>query len=49
MFYYKGQQYVFAGELVALQALTNVLNHFKIQKIDVMKVVSIKIFSISLI
>ncbi|KAK2463415.1 hypothetical protein APHAL10511_004501 [Amanita phalloides] len=30
----EGQQYVCAGELVALQTLTNVLNYLKVQKID---------------
>jgi fatty acid synthase subunit alpha len=34
----QGQQYVCAGELVALQALTNVLNYLKVQKIDIAKV-----------
>ena len=34
----QGQQYVCAGELVALQTLTNVLNYLKIQKIDFEKV-----------
>jgi hypothetical protein len=34
----QGQQYVCAGELVALQALTNVLNYLKVQKVDVPKV-----------
>lgn len=33
----EGQQYVAAGELVALQTLTNVLNFLKIQKIDIAK------------
>ncbi|KZT01368.1 fatty acid synthase [Laetiporus sulphureus 93-53] len=33
----EGQQYVCAGELVALQALTNVLNYLKLQKIDIPK------------
>ncbi|TFK33214.1 fatty acid synthase [Crucibulum laeve] len=31
----EGQQYVCAGELVALQTMTNVLNYLKIQKIDI--------------
>ena len=31
----EGQQYVTAGELVALQTLTNVLNFLKVQKIDI--------------
>jgi hypothetical protein len=34
---YQGQQYVCAGELVALQALTNVLNYLKVQKVDINK------------
>jgi fatty acid synthase subunit alpha, fungi type len=34
----QGQQYVCAGELVALQTLTNVLNYLKVQKIDIAKV-----------
>ena len=33
-----GIQYVCAGELVALQTLTNVLNYLKVQKIDIAKV-----------
>ncbi|KZS94178.1 fatty acid synthase [Sistotremastrum niveocremeum HHB9708] len=33
----EGQQYVCAGELVALQTLTNVLNYLKLQKIDIAK------------
>ncbi|KAI0749711.1 fatty acid synthase [Daedaleopsis nitida] len=33
----EGQQYVCAGELVALQTLTNVLNYLKIEKIDIPK------------
>ncbi|KAF8656258.1 hypothetical protein AX16_002694 [Volvariella volvacea WC 439] len=33
----EGQQYVCAGELVALQTLTNVLNYLKVQKIDIAK------------
>ncbi|KAI0685962.1 fatty acid synthase [Cytidiella melzeri] len=33
----EGQQYVAAGELVALQTMTNVLNYLKIQKIDIVK------------
>ncbi|KAH8100945.1 fatty acid synthase [Cristinia sonorae] len=33
----EGQQYVCAGELIALQALTNVLNYLKIEKIDIGK------------
>ncbi|KAI0348906.1 hypothetical protein OH77DRAFT_1594520 [Trametes cingulata] len=33
----EGQQYVCAGELVALQTLTNVLNYLKIQKVDIAK------------
>lgn len=33
----EGQQYVTAGELVALQTLTNVLNFMKLQKIDIAK------------
>ena len=34
----QGQQYVCAGELIALQALTNVPNYIKVQKIDIAKV-----------
>ncbi len=34
----QGQQYVCAGELVALQTITNVLNYLKIEKIDIAKV-----------
>ncbi|KAJ7227399.1 fatty acid synthase [Mycena pura] len=33
----EGQQYVCAGELVALQTMTNVLNYLKVQKIDIAK------------
>ncbi|KAH7884386.1 hypothetical protein F5I97DRAFT_1968464 [Phlebopus sp. FC_14] len=33
----EGQQYVCAGELVALQTMTNVLNYLKMQKIDITK------------
>ncbi|KAH9964650.1 hypothetical protein BC827DRAFT_1154089 [Russula dissimulans] len=33
----EGLQYVCAGELVALQALTNVLNYLKMQQVDVTK------------
>ncbi|KZT67951.1 hypothetical protein DAEQUDRAFT_367722 [Daedalea quercina L-15889] len=33
----EGQQYVCAGELVALQTMTNVLNYLKIEKIDIQK------------
>ncbi|KIJ51487.1 hypothetical protein M422DRAFT_203704 [Sphaerobolus stellatus SS14] len=33
----EGQQYVCAGELVALQALTNVLNYLKVEKVDIAK------------
>ncbi|EIW84299.1 fatty acid synthase [Coniophora puteana RWD-64-598 SS2] len=33
----EGQQYVCAGELLALQTLTNVLNYLKLQKIDIAK------------
>ncbi|KAF8525925.1 hypothetical protein BU17DRAFT_74311 [Hysterangium stoloniferum] len=33
----EGQQYVCAGELVALQALTNVLNYLKVEKVDIEK------------
>ncbi|KAJ3783459.1 fatty acid synthase [Lentinula aff. detonsa] len=33
----EGQQYVCAGELVALQTMTNVLNYLKLQKIDIAK------------
>lgn len=34
-FFLQGQQYVCAGELVALQTMTNVLNYLKVQKIDI--------------
>ncbi|KAK4702957.1 hypothetical protein P7C70_g3267, partial [Phenoliferia sp. Uapishka_3] len=37
----EGQQYVVAGHLVALQALTNVLNFLKVQKIDLAKLTEI--------
>ncbi|THH15787.1 hypothetical protein EW146_g4747 [Bondarzewia mesenterica] len=33
----EGQQYVCAGELVALQTLTNVLNYLKVEKVDIAK------------
>ncbi|KAL1738068.1 acyl transferase domain-containing protein, partial [Schizophyllum fasciatum] len=33
----EGQQYVCAGELVALQTLTNVLNYLKVKKVDIVK------------
>ncbi|GBE88365.1 hypothetical protein SCP_1301800 [Sparassis crispa] len=33
----EGQQYVCAGELVALQTMTNVLNYLKIEKVDIAK------------
>ncbi|OBZ72637.1 Fatty acid synthase subunit beta [Grifola frondosa] len=33
----EGQQYVCAGELVALQTMTNVLNYLKMEKIDIPK------------
>ncbi|KAH8117927.1 fatty acid synthase [Phellopilus nigrolimitatus] len=33
----EGQQYVCAGELVALQTLTNVLNYIKVEKVDIAK------------
>ncbi|EIW57289.1 fatty acid synthase [Trametes versicolor FP-101664 SS1] len=33
----EGQQYVCAGELVALQTMTNVLNYLKVEKIDIGK------------
>ncbi|KAL0953237.1 hypothetical protein HGRIS_004490 [Hohenbuehelia grisea] len=33
----EGQQYVCAGELVALETMTNVLNYLKVQKIDIAK------------
>jgi fatty acid synthase subunit alpha len=33
----EGQQYVCAGELLALQTMTNVLNYLKVQKIDITK------------
>ncbi len=32
---YQGQQYVYAGELIALQTMTNVLNYLKVKKIDI--------------
>ena len=32
------QQYVCAGELIALQTMTNVLNYLKVKKIDFAKV-----------
>lgn len=35
---FQGQQYVCAGELVALQTLTNLLNYLKVQKVDIQKV-----------
>jgi fatty acid synthase subunit beta len=34
----QGQQYVCAGELVALQTMTDLLNYLKVQKIDIEKV-----------
>ena len=34
----QGQQYVCAGELVALQTLTNVLNYLKVKKVDIVQV-----------
>ena len=37
----EGQQYVCAGELVALQTLTNVLNYLKVEKVDIGKVRSL--------
>jgi fatty acid synthase subunit beta len=36
--YLQGQQYVCAGEFVALQTMTNVLNYLKVKKIDFAKV-----------
>ncbi|KAG8716660.1 3-oxoacyl-[acyl-carrier-protein] synthase [Ceratobasidium sp. 394] len=33
----EGQQYVCAGELLALETLTNVLNYLKVKKIDIQK------------
>jgi len=33
----EGQQYVCAGELVALECLTNVLNYMKVEKVDIAK------------
>ena len=36
----QGQQYDCAGELIALQTMTNVLNYLKVQKIDFAKVSS---------
>jgi hypothetical protein len=38
IFIIQGQQYVCAGELVALQTMTNVLNYLKIQGIHIAKV-----------
>jgi hypothetical protein len=38
MYFAQGQQYVCAGELLALQTMTNVLNYLKVQKIDIHKV-----------
>ena len=45
--YLQDQQYVCAGELIALQTMTNVLNYLKVQKIDFAKVntVPVSIFS----
>lgn len=37
----EGQQYVVAGHLCALQALTNVLNFLKVQKIDLAQLTEI--------
>ena len=37
-FWFQGQQYVCAGELVTLQTMTNVLNYLKVQKVDLAKV-----------
>ena len=37
----EGQQYVCAGELVALQTLTNVLNYLKVEKVAIAKVRSL--------
>ena len=34
----QGQQYVCAGELIALETMTNVLNYLKMEKIDIQKV-----------
>ena len=45
--YLQGQQYVCAGELVALQTMTNVLNYLKVQKIDFAKVISIPVTNFS--
>jgi len=36
----QGQQYVCAGELIALQTMTNVLNYLKVQKVDFAKVIA---------
>lgn len=36
----EGQQYVCAGELVALQTLTNVLNYLKVEKVDIAKLLT---------
>jgi fatty acid synthase subunit beta len=38
IFIIQGQQYVCAGELVALQTMTDVLNYLKIQDIHIAKV-----------
>ena len=37
----QGQQYVCAGELIALQIMMNVMNYLKVQKVDIAKVSSI--------
>ena len=37
----QGQQYVPAGELIALQIMMNVMNYLKVQKVDIAKVSSI--------
>ena len=34
----QGQQYVCAGELIALETMSNVLNYLKMEKIDIQKV-----------
>lgn len=39
----QGQQYVCAGELIALQTMTNVLNYLKVQKVDFAKVMPVPV------
>ena len=43
----QGLQYVCAGELIALQTMTNVLNYLKVKKIDFAKVNTIIVLTIS--